>query len=384
MLKNKINDRNYKITFLLLLSIFIYITFYSAKIIKNSSFEDIRAYHLDCGRKYFTINEIKNLIDWLSANNYNYLELAIGNGGMRFLLNSMTINSLGITYKSNEVKNAINYGNKNYYDCGEKNELTKNEMDEIINYARKKKIEIIPLVNSPGHMESLLKAIYLLTGKNCAFRTSIRTIDIMNEVAKDFTKKILKLYIDYFYSKNIKFFNIGCDEYADDLKNSGFNFLIESKQYGFLIKYINEIAEMIEKKNMKVIAFNDAFYYNNITKFKANNEILEFKKSIIISYWFSGQGHLKHASAKTLSNAGFKILNTNKNWYYILGRELQEKNLKNVKNYIVHGSGVVPIVGSMVCAWCDDPWIEYDGEEVENIKKQIEIFAQANSYDKIQ
>ena len=373
----------YKIIISLIFNISFYSTLKIVKILKKSSLEDIRAYHLDCGRKYFSINEIKDIIDLLSKNNYNYFELAIGNGGMRFLLDSMEINSLGKTYKSHLVKNAIKYGNILFYDCGQKNELTQNEMDEIIDYARIKHIEIIPLLNSPGHMEALLKAMNLLTGKNCAFRTSERTIDIMNEIAIDFTKKILQLYINYFHSKNIKYFNIGCDEYANDLKNKGFKFLIESGQYGFLINYINEIAEMVESKNMNVIAFNDPFYYDNIRNFEMNNKMVEFKKSIIISYWFSGHGRLHHANAKILSKAGFKILNTNIRWYYVLGRKFDEYSLKNKKYYIVHGAGIIPIIGTMVCAWCDFPWVKYEGKKIENIRKQIEYFAEANSYDKI-
>ena len=350
---------------------------------KYPPIEEIRAFHLDCGRKYFTISEIKNIIDQLSENKYNYFELAIGNGGMRFLLDTMEINTLNKKYKSDEVKNAINYGNKKFYDSGEKNELTQNEMDEIIDYGRKKQIEIIPLVNSPGHMDALLKAMKLLIGKDCSFKTSNRTMDIMNEDAINFTKQLLQLYINYFHSKNIKYFNIGCDEYAHDLNRKGFKMLIESGQYGFLIKYINEIAEMVESKNMKVIAFNDPFYYDNVKNFKINNEIIEFKKSIIISYWFSGNGRLKHANAKILSEAGFKILNTNRRWYYILGRELDEYSLKNKKYYMVHGAGIIPIVGTMVCAWSDQPWIKYEGIEIENIQKQIKYFAQANEYNKI-
>ena len=70
--------------------------------------ELIRAFHLDCGRKFFTVVEVKDMIDLLFENNYNYLELAIGNDGMRFLLNDMAIQSKGTLYSSDDVKSAIN------------------------------------------------------------------------------------------------------------------------------------------------------------------------------------------------------------------------------------------------------------------------------------
>lgn len=46
--------------------------------------EFLRIFHLDCGRKYFTVGQIKDLIDTASANNYTHVELAVGNNGLRF------------------------------------------------------------------------------------------------------------------------------------------------------------------------------------------------------------------------------------------------------------------------------------------------------------
>ena len=362
---------------------YFYTTFKIIPSLQKSSLKELRVYHFDCGQKYFSIKEIKDIIDLLMVNKYNYFELAIGNGGLRLLLDSMEIKGLGKKYESNEVKKAINYGNKKFYDCGEKNELTQKEMDEIIDYGRKKRIEIIPLLNFPGHMDALLKAMELLIGNDCAFKGSNRTIDILNKSAIGFVKKLIELYINYFDSKDIQYFNIGCNGYTNDLDNKGFKYLVESERYGYLIKYINEIVEMLELRDMTAIAFNGLFYYNNIKNAKINNKIIEFKKTIIISYWFGGNGKLHYASARTLSKAGFKILNTNRRWYYILGRNLDEFALKNQKYYIVDGAGIIPIVGAMVCAWTDQPWIKYEGKEIENIKKQIRYFAGANSYDKI-
>ena len=50
----------------------------------NSNF--IRAFHLDCGRRYFSVDNIKTIIDNLKKNNYTHLELAFGNDALRFLL----------------------------------------------------------------------------------------------------------------------------------------------------------------------------------------------------------------------------------------------------------------------------------------------------------
>ena len=53
--------------------------------------ETMRVFHLDCGRKYFSEQQIKNLIDEMAQDGYNYLELAVGNDGLRFLLDDMSL-----------------------------------------------------------------------------------------------------------------------------------------------------------------------------------------------------------------------------------------------------------------------------------------------------
>lgn len=360
------------------LLLLIYIIY---KLVNMSLQKPMRIYLLDCGRKYFSLIEMKNLIDWLSENNFNYLELAVGNGGMRFLLDSMTINSLGKTYNSDDVKKLINEGNKIFYDCGENNEWNQNEMDEIIDYALSKKVKIIPLFNSPGHMDSLIYAMEILTGEECSFKNSVETIDITNEISIDFTKQILKLYLKYFRKKNIKYFSIGTDEYGNDLKTlnvCGFQYLINEGKFGYLIKYINEIAKIVRSEKMNVLAFNDPFNYNEQEYGIVDNKKYEFDKNIIISYWFAGNERLKYADAKTLYDKGFKIINTNRGWYYGIGRNFDEVSLQNIKYNDVTGTGVLPVIGCTVCFWTDESWVEFEGEEIENVKKQISYFANAN------
>ena len=52
---------------------------------------NMRIFHLDAGRKYFTVAQIENLIDTLNENGYNYMELAVGNDALRFLLDDMSV-----------------------------------------------------------------------------------------------------------------------------------------------------------------------------------------------------------------------------------------------------------------------------------------------------
>ena len=47
------------------------------------STEFMRIFHLDCGRKYFSVSEIEGIIDQLAENHYTHLQLAFGNDGLR-------------------------------------------------------------------------------------------------------------------------------------------------------------------------------------------------------------------------------------------------------------------------------------------------------------
>ena len=67
--------------------------------------------HLDCGRKYFTADWIKSLIDEMAADGYTHLELAFGNDGLRFLLDDMSVTVGNTTYASGDVKDGIMEGN---------------------------------------------------------------------------------------------------------------------------------------------------------------------------------------------------------------------------------------------------------------------------------
>ena len=69
-----------------------------------STDEIYKIYHLDCGRKYFSVEQIKEVIDTIAESDYNTLELALGNDGLRFLLDDMEVSANGTTYSSEDVK----------------------------------------------------------------------------------------------------------------------------------------------------------------------------------------------------------------------------------------------------------------------------------------
>lgn len=272
--------------------------------------------HLDCGRKYFSVDSIKQIIDNASAAGFNYIQLAVGNDGLRFLLDDMSLTVNGVTYSSDTVSKAIHTGNEKYYNF-DVDELTQSEMDTIIAYAATKGMGVIPCVNTPGHMDAILDAAEELTGKTCSYNGSVRTIDVTNNTAVAFTQALLQKYINYFAGKGCQLFNMGADEYANDKYTGGsmgFGNLQSTGEYSYYVQYVNDVAKMIENAKMTPMAFNDGIYFNN------NTSSGTFDTNIIICYWSSGWSGYTPMPASKLAGKGFKLINTNGDYYWVLGK----------------------------------------------------------------
>lgn len=140
---------------------------------------------IDAGRKYFSPEQLKEIIDKAKHYGYTDLHLLVGNDGLRFMLDDMSITANGKTYASDDVKRAIEKGTNDYYNDPNGNHLTESQMTDLINYAKDKGIGLIPTVNSPGHMDAILNAMKELGIQNPNFsyfgKESARTVDLDNE-----------------------------------------------------------------------------------------------------------------------------------------------------------------------------------------------------------
>ena len=328
---------------------------------------------IDAGRKYFTLDQLKRIVDKASELGYSDLHLLLGNDGLRFLLDDMTITANGKTYASDDVKNAIIEGTKSYYDDPNGTTLNQAEITELIQYAKDRGIGIIPAINSPGHMDAMLVAMEKLGIANPQAnfdKVSKTTMDLENEEAMNFTKALIGKYMDFFAGKT-KIFNYGTDEYANDATNAqGWYYLKWYGLYGKFADYANGLAAMAKEKGLQPMAFNDGFYYED-------KDDVEFDKDVIISYWSKGWWGYNLASPQYLASKGYKFLNTNGDWYYILGQKPEDgggflkKAIENTEktpfNQLAstkYPEVDLPTVGSMVAIWADRPSAEYKEEEI--------------------
>lgn len=347
--------------------------------------EFLRIFHLDCGRKYFSVKEIEGIIDQLAENHYTHIQLAFGNDGLRFLLDDMSVMVGDKTYTNKEVSDAVTNGNSTYSSSNGTADtmLSEGDMNAIIKHANEKGIQVIPMFNTPYHMNALLSAMETLGMSNV--RMSITTTDengnkstnknylklVDNDTAVAFVKALQQKYMDYFKSKGCKYYNIATDEYAFDH--------ITDAVYTEFAKYVNDLAKMVKDTGMTPLAYNDGFYW------KTRTSSVDFDTDIVICYWSNGGNR---ASAADLIGKHYKILNNNDSWYYVLGDALSTwanpqwrykdaaeaiptVPVTQIKDY----SGSTLPIGSILCCWCDYPSKSYPYTSSDNKTGVNDVYA---------
>ena len=139
---------------------------------------------------------------------------------------------------------------------------------------------------------------------------------------------------------------------------------------------------MVKDAQMTPLAYNDGFLYSGKTT------SVPFDKDIVICYWAQDTNY---ASVTELHNAGFKILNNNDAWYYVLGDYLnfwahpqwryadakegiQKVPVTQAKNV---ADKEIPVVGSVLCCWCDGPHLSW-ADSKDKVYDLIATMAESN------
>ena len=344
-----------------------------------------KIFHLDCGRKYFSKDWTIALLNELSAAGYTHLQLAFGNNGFRFVLDDMTIEANGKTYASDDVKAGIKHGNANYYDEGENHALTESEMDEILAHAASVGVEIVPHVNMPGHMNALLDAMEYVGIQDAHFTghtQSASSVNLNNQEALNFMFALTDKYAAYFSEAGCKYFHIGADEYANDAYGGNMGFpTMGSALYAKFADFVNDNAAIVEGYGMTPRAWNDGISYGSYTA--------QFDPDIEVHYWSSGWWGYNLAGADDLANNGHGMINTNGDYYYILGKDdrfttgsgtTHDPDLYTAcegfdVTYFMDGSTIEEPVGATFCVWADYPGAETEQQVAANIRLVLRAMA---------
>lgn len=328
---------------------------------------DYSIVHVDCGRKYFSPTYLKQIIDSAKAGGFNQVELYLSdNQGFRLALDDMNVKvKVGDEETTYDLTPALGDGYNEYDKTTKKptkttdgsgKYLTQSEMTEIIKYANGKGIDIVPCINVPGHMGAILEEF-----TSFRYSGSKSSIDLENKKAIQFALEITRKYAKYFKEQGVKYYNIGADEYANDINDGmGFARLYSQGKMDIFYDFLNKAAEVVVSEGLMPRAFNDGIYYANddswATLSDENGEIkYPYLTQIQVCYWSSGWGYSYNlASATTIANHN-PIINTNGDYYWILGgSKCTADSAKDFKYQKFIGNSTINAPeGAMFCIWCD-------------------------------
>lgn len=216
-----------------------------------------RGFMLDCGRYFFTVEAVKQFIDMMALHKLNefHWHLSEDQGFRCQLEGKLLLTEIG-SYRSNTC-----FGTKpheGYY--------TKAQLKEIVNYAHSKYIKVIPEIDTPGHVMSMLAAYPELACVNreytvstffgvkhdvlCVGKESTFTFmqELFDELAEIFTDGVIHIGGDEVPTIRWK----SCPECQRRMKEEGFTNENELHTY-----YLNRIADYLRGKGNEVRIWDD-------------------------------------------------------------------------------------------------------------------------------
>ena len=219
-----------------------------------------RSLHLDCARHFFSVDTVKKVIEGISYGNLNVLHWHLTDD------HAWRIESKKFP--------KLHESSGEYY--------TQKQIREVIDFAKKKGIDVIPEIDMPGHNLALLSVFpeYSCRGEQVApakARGIYKTILCAGkEATYDFVEEVLDEMIPLFDSE---YFHIGGDEAPKDewkecphcnakMKELGLTSYEDLQGY-----FTARVCEMLKKHGKTPILWNDALLANNLPE------------DIVVQYW---------------------------------------------------------------------------------------------------
>jgi len=314
---------------------------------------------LDMGRKFYTKDWILNLIDHMHQLNMNTLQLHFSeNEGFRIACD-------------------------NYPQIVSEQHLTKAEVRDIIAHANRQGIQIIPDLDTPGHVKHLLTFFpqFQLSGDD-------RALDITNPQARAFIKTLYQEYAELFAEST--YFHIGADEFIDFDKVGDYPALVNHAKthYGpdasgleTYVDYTNDIATYVTSLGFIPRVWNDGFFRTN------RHSLVTLTPHVEITYWTRWHPHM--ASAQTFIERGYQLINFCDNYfYYVLGEAAgytYPTAHKIHKEWVPHRFAqaqyltpeqMVSVKGSAFAIWSDRPEAQTEQEVFSGIQAPLQAMIQ--------
>ncbi|GAB2022168.1 family 20 glycosylhydrolase [Pseudolactococcus yaeyamensis] len=305
---------------------------------KNQLLNDERGLLIDVARKFYTLDELRALIDLLAEHELTHLQLHFSDNE-------------DFRIESDWVK-----ASEQHY--------TKAEIRELLVYAQEHQIAIVPELDSPGHWGYIL-------AQYPQFKLTDTAMNLTAE-AIDFSQKLLLEMLELF--KGCSIFHIGGDEFVDfaDLpdelvKQSQDKFGATAQGLETYVTYLNKLAERIAHQGLEPRVWNDGL-------FRKSNVLPN--QQITVTYWTNWHEEM----AKVTAFEGYKLINFCDNYlYYVIGEAAgyaypTPEKLADWTPTLFSGGQKGENSGAYLSIWGDIPTAQTFDEIFANLSALLPIF----------
>lgn len=372
-----------------------------------------RIFFLDCARKYYTPSWIKRITLTAKEAGFNAISLHFSEDmGLR-------LESKQYPWLAGGDHSLCVYGAANGCPEDDHKYLTQDEMADIVRFAQAEGMEVIPSLDSPGHMNYAVKKYNAYYGSDIsnyfhkggqvalvrgsskrneeAQLAYSRGIDISNEEAVTFAKNLYAEYGRFFRALGCTKFDIGGDELL------GFGETIDESlskwknldhwerwakertgdsravAYDAFLLYINEICELMRSLGYESLRmWNDDMYREFDTGYTG---VVQLDPGLDVQFWLTNANGGRN-TVFTYLERGHKVLNFISQYtYYVLGfgsyhgvraEELEaEWNAYLFDPVSPQNNPKAPdsrVLGGGYCLWSDTPAAESEDALLEHIK----------------
>ncbi|MER7841010.1 glycoside hydrolase family 20 protein [Streptomyces sp. NPDC096040] len=309
-------------------------------VVKDQPAKPQRGFMLDIARKPFTAGWIENRIREL--------------GDLKF-------NQLGLHFSDDQ---GFRIESATHPEIVSADHLTKAQVREIVALAASRHIQVVPEIDSPGHLGAVIAAHPDLRLRNVQGVATKGAIDISQDDSAKIVDDLLDEYADLFPGS---YWNLGGDEYqaltVADPQASYPQLAADAREaYGasgtaadLTTGWLNDRADTVRAHDRTMRVWNDGFF---------RGTSVQPAKDLQVAYW-TGKEIGARQPVEYLS-AGRKVLNYNDEFlYYVLGQPntfvypTGQRIYQQWTPRVLRGTTAVPaaydpqILGGSFAVWCD-------------------------------
>ncbi|WP_147919200.1 family 20 glycosylhydrolase [Ruania zhangjianzhongii] len=243
-----------------------------------------RSFMVDNGRQYFTPEWARRQIRELASLKYNEFHWHIAdNAGFRI-------------------------ESRTHPEIVSPEHWTQEQVTELVEYAARYHIEIIPEIDMPGHMQYALREHPELQVVDADGNRNTRNLDPTNPEARQFVQEILDELIPLFPGRYV---HTGGDEFTGDwdaypvLTNwAQEKYGPEANAHDAVLDFTNFVNDVVQAHGKTMRMWNDG---------AQGGAVLQADTDIVLEYWSDQHGDV---TAQEFLDRGYQLINANRNVLY--------------------------------------------------------------------